>query len=227
MTQASSVPAWPKAVVFDLLTALLDSWTVWNRAAGDEASGRAWRAEYLRLTYGCGAYRPYEELVLAAARNTGLPDAAAAALEANWHELPVWSGAREALLALQPVCKLAVATNCSQRLGAVAASRLGIAWDVVVTAEEAGFYKPDPRPYQMALDHLGLAADEVAFVAGSGYDLFGTQRVGLRTYWHNRVGLALPAGAPAPEVESPTLDGLVGWLRGFSASAAPAGDRPV
>jgi glutathione S-transferase len=41
--------AYPRAVLFDLLTALLDSWTVWNAAAGTEEKGRAWRAEYLRL----------------------------------------------------------------------------------------------------------------------------------------------------------------------------------
>ena len=54
---ATLVPAsgYPRAVLFDLLTALLDSWTVWNAAAGSEEKGRAWRAEYLRLTYGCGA----------------------------------------------------------------------------------------------------------------------------------------------------------------------------
>ena len=49
-------PRYPRAVLFDLLTALLDSWTVWNAAAGSEEKGRAWRAEYLRLAYGCGAY---------------------------------------------------------------------------------------------------------------------------------------------------------------------------
>ena len=43
-------PRYPKAVLFDLLTALLDSWTLWNRSAGSEQAGRAWRAEYLRLT---------------------------------------------------------------------------------------------------------------------------------------------------------------------------------
>src|ERR1700752_2688663 len=42
----------PRAVLFDLLTALLDSWTTWNAAAGSEPRGRAWRAEYLRMTYG-------------------------------------------------------------------------------------------------------------------------------------------------------------------------------
>ena len=211
--------AWPRAVLFDLLTALLDSWTVWNAAAGSEAQGRSWRAEYLRLTCGCGAYEPYEDLVRAAARNTGMPPGAPEALEAHWDTLPPWDGARELLQALRPHCQLAVVTNCSARLGRRAAALLGIDWDVVVTSEEAGFYKPDPRPYRLALEQLGVAAHEAAFVAGSGYDMFGTGTVGLRTYWHNRVGLALPPGAPAPEQEAATLAPALPWLRGFGRTA--------
>lgn len=206
----------PRAVLFDLLTALLDSWTVWNAAAGSEAAGRTWRAEYLRLTYGCGAYVPYEDLVRQAARTTGLPASVADALEAGWESLPVWSGAQAALDQLAGRTRLAVVTNCSARLGRMAAARLPTNWDVVVTAEEAGFYKPDPRPYRLALEMLGVAAADTAFVAGSGYDLFGTSAVGLRTYWHNRVGLARPDGAPAAERESANLDDLVPWLEDFS-----------
>jgi len=204
----------PKAVLFDLLTALIDSWTLWNSVAGSEAAGRRWRAEYLRLTYGCGAYVPYETLVRDAARNTGLAGNAADALEARWPDLPVWSGAQQALDALKGRTKLAVVTNCSIRLGALAAARLKTSWDCVVTAEEAGAYKPDPRPYRLALDRLGVAPQEAAFVAGSGYDLFGTSAVGLKTYWHNRVGLARPDGAPAAALERPTLDDLIPWLEG-------------
>ena len=207
-------PAFPKAVLFDLLTALLDSWTVWNAAAGSEQAGRAWRAEYLRLTYGCGAYVPYEELVRSAARNTGLPLQAVDRLEANWETLPVWSGVDEVLRELAGKTKLAVVTNCSKRLGNIAAQRLEVQWNCVITAEEAGFYKPDPRPYQMTLDRLGVSAAEAAFVAGSAYDLFGTSKVGLRTYWHNRIGLQKPAGAPDADLESPTLEKLIPWLRG-------------
>lgn len=211
---------YPRAVLFDLLTALLDSWTVWNAAAGSESMGRTWRAEYLRLTYGCGAYVPYEDLVRQAAATVGLPATAPQALDDQWDELPVWSGATELLQALKPHCKLAVVTNCSRRLGQRAAERLGIDWDVVVTSEEAGFYKPDPRPYQLALERLSVSPGEAAFVAGSGYDMFGTARVGLRTYWHNRVGLARPQGAPVAEVESPTLEGALPWLRAFQPAAA-------
>jgi 2-haloacid dehalogenase len=113
-----------------------------------------------------------------------------------------------------------VVTNCSRRLGQRAAERLGIDWDVVVTSEEAGFYKPDPRPYRLALERLDVQPAEAAFIAGSGYDMFGTASVGLRTYWHNRVGLARPEGAPLAEVESPTLDGALPWLRGFRPAAS-------
>src|SRR5262249_51607284 len=62
----------PRAVLFDLLTALIDSWSLWDAVAGSQEAGRAWRAEYLRLTYGCGAYVPYEHLVRAAARTGGV-----------------------------------------------------------------------------------------------------------------------------------------------------------
>ncbi len=79
------------AVAFDLLTALLDSWTVWNKAAGSEADGLRWRRSYLRLTYGCGAYRPYEDLVREAASEAGLGDTEATQLTVLWGELQPWS----------------------------------------------------------------------------------------------------------------------------------------
>ncbi|HEV3010029.1 MAG TPA: HAD-IA family hydrolase [Burkholderiales bacterium] len=198
-----------KAVLFDLLTGLLDSWSVWNRVAGDEAAGRRWRAAYLELTYGCGAYRPYEALVAEAARQTGLPEALAAALEDEWKTIKPWHDTRAVLRTLKKDHELGIVTNCSERLGRAAASRLDVAFDVIVTSERAGFYKPDPAPYRLALSELNLHPTEVLFVAGSGFDLIGAARVGLDTYWHNRIGLQRPAGAPAPLRESRSLDDLV------------------
>ena len=196
-----------RAVLFDLLTGLLDSWTVWNRVAGSEAAGREWRAKYLELTYGCGAYRPYETLVAEAAVATGLTQRNAAALQQSWNEIAPWEEAPRVLKSLKGL-KLGVVTNCSERLGRAAAAKLGVPFDVIVTAERAGFYKPDPAPYRLALSELHLEAAEVLFVAGSGFDLIGTGRVGLDTYWHNRVGLQRPAAAPAPLHESRSLDGV-------------------
>ncbi|NML30070.1 HAD-IA family hydrolase [Paraburkholderia antibiotica] len=213
---ASPHRAYPDAVLFDLLTALLDSWSAWNRAAGSATAGRAWRAAYLRLTYGCGRYVPYEQLVREAAQEAGLAESVATTLEADWLNLTPWPGALDALHALAPHCKLAVVTNCSTRLGIQAAALLPIRWDAIVTAEQAGVYKPDPQPYRLALHQLGVEPQRAAFVAGSSYDMFGTAAVGLRTYWHNHVGLPRVAGAQAPEIEAPTLDELVPWLARFN-----------
>lgn len=207
-----------KIVLFDLLTALLDSWTLWNSVAGSEEKGRIWRGAYLKATYGCGAYRPYEILVEEAAVSVGLDAKLAHTLEARWTELQAWPEAKRVLKALTPHYKLGVVTNCSERLGRIAAELVGIPFDVVVTSEQAGFYKPHPEPYRLALRNTGLVPAEAIFVAGSAYDMFGTQKVGLPTYWHNRVGLAAPEGAPAPFIERATLDTLLQDIKSLGRS---------
>ena len=205
-------PAPPRyqAVLFDLLTALLDSWTLWNNVAGDAEAGRAWRAAYLRITYRTGVYRPYETLVAEAAAAVGLPPALAAALGARYADLRPWPDVPDTLAALAASgCRLGVVTNCSEILGRVAADRTGARFDVLVTAERAGVYKPDPLAYRLALAELGVTAEQCLFVAGSAYDLVGTAAVGLPTYWHDRIGMAKPPGAPDPLAHHRTLGPLL------------------
>jgi 2-haloacid dehalogenase len=198
-----------RAVIFDLLTALLDSWTLWNNVAGDEESGLRWRREYLRLTYGTGPYRPYEAIVTDAAVNVGLPATLATALSERWDEIAPWPEATAVLSALAKQVPLAVVTNCSEELGRRAASRVGIPFAVVVTAERAGWYKPNPEPYRLALTELGLAAEQALFVAGSPADVPGASGVGLPVIWHNRLGLPPINGAQQPRATYPTLTPLV------------------
>jgi 2-haloacid dehalogenase len=194
------------AVLFDLLTALLDSWTLWDAVAGNEQSGRHWRTAYLGITYRTGNYRPYEELVAEAAEAVGLPGRLANKLGARYDELQPWPEAPAILGALTVAgLKLGVVTNCSEALGRVAARRLGTDFDVLVTAERAGCYNPDPRTYGLALTELGVSPERCLFVAGSPFDLFGATKVGLATYWHNRIGTPLPVGAPPPVAHHATL----------------------
>ncbi len=142
---------------------------------------------------------------------TGLPAPAADALVRDWDSLDPWDDAREFLAALG-ARQIGVVTNCSESLGRRAAARLGVRFDVIVTSERAGYYKPHARPYRLALEELGLAAGQVLFVCGSGYDLFGTGAVGLDTLWHNRAGLVRPQGAPAPLAERATLRELLPFV---------------
>ncbi|MEO7966031.1 MAG: HAD-IA family hydrolase [Gemmatimonadaceae bacterium] len=187
------------AVVFDLLTALLDSWTLWNLIAGSAEEGMRWRREYLRLTYNEGRYRDYEAVVTESAVKCGMPPLFGTELVRRWNELNPWDDAATVLGTLQTRVQLAVVTNCSEELGLRAASRVGVPFAVTVTAERAGFYKPSPRPYQLALEELGVAADRALFVAGSPNDSPGATGVGMDAFWHNRLSLPLSPGGRGVE----------------------------
>lgn len=216
------------AVLFDLLTALLDSWSLWNAVAGDEAAGRAWRAEYLKLTYGAGHYRPYEGMVRQAAEQVGLPSRRAEDLAARYTELEAWPDVTDVLAELHKAAvPLGVVTNCSEALGRIAIGRIAGSFSVFVTAERAGFYKPAPHPYRLALRELGVSPQRCLFVAGSAYDLFGTARVGLPCFWHDRIGMALPEGAPSPIMRCTDLTPLVSLVLTPRESAGDAFARPT
>ena len=197
-----------RAVCFDLLSALLDSWSVWDRVAGSLGHadlGRAWRGRYLEITSTVGGYRPYLALVVQAATEVGLPEEAASGLEQAWDQLRPWPDVVPALGVLE--VPTAVVTNCSIALGRRAAACVGVSFDVVVTAEEAGAYKPDPAPYRLACERLGVAPHEVAFVAGSPFDARGALASGFQVTWVNRLGAPVPAELSGIRIVST----LVGW----------------
>jgi len=105
-------------------------------------------------------------------------------------------------------------TNCSERLGRMAIAKAGVEFDAVVIAERAGAYKPDPRPYKLALDELNIAPGKALFVAGSVFDVNGAGAMGMDVYWHNRARLPRPEHAPALIAEHRTLEPLTSIVSG-------------
>jgi 2-haloacid dehalogenase len=196
------------AVVFDLLTALIDSWTIWNRAAGSAQDGLRWRREYLALTYAAGPYRPYADIVQQAARQADIEPFCVEALFADWGDLPPWPETRKVLTALAERVPLGVVTNCSVTLGAAAVACTGISFSAIVTAENAGFYKPRPEPYRAVLKSLGTAPARTLFVAGSAADVPGAKGVGMPVFWHNRMGLR-PVDSERPDFVAASLEPLL------------------
>jgi len=196
------------AVAFDLLTALIDSWTLWNEVAGSAEAGLTWRRRYLALTYQAGAYVPYEGLVARAATETGVPAEAAHALARRFDELPPWPETHAVVAELARRVPLGIVTNCSQRLGAIAAARAGGPFAAVVTAEAVGCYKPRPETYRAMLAALDVDPARVLFVAGSAADVPGARTAGMTVYWHNRIGLK-PLDDTAPDFTEASLHRLL------------------
>jgi 2-haloacid dehalogenase len=61
------------------------------------------------------------------------------------------------------------------------AKHAGLPWDVVLSAELFGHYKPDPEVYLGAARMLGLAPAELMMVAAHPSDLRAAAACGLRT----------------------------------------------
>jgi FMN phosphatase YigB (HAD superfamily) len=127
-----------------------------------------------------GAYVPYLGLVEDEAASLGLPVNAPAALIRAWPDMGLRPDA--ASLARLPL-PYGFVTNCSATLAALAgesAIRAGLRPRFVLSAEEAGWYKPQPAVYLEACRRLGLQPGETLYVAGSQYDAEGARAAGLR-----------------------------------------------
>jgi 2-haloalkanoic acid dehalogenase type II len=200
------------AVGFDLLTALLDTWSLWASVAGDRDLGMRWHSASQELLRG-KRYRPFEDIVRESASDVGLDAERASELLRRWGEFELWPDVPPVLERLEETRRFIV-TNCSRKLGRLAAFRAG-RFELVMTAEEAGAYKPDPLPYRLALERLGLDPAEVLFVAGSAHDVGGAARAGMDVYWANRGGVSAPTDGMAVR-EEPDFRGLLETL-GMSA----------
>lgn len=182
-----------EAVAFDLLTALLDTWSLWKAVAADPERGMRWHAASQAMLRG-RAYRPFEDIVRDSAKEVCVSADQAAEMIRRWGEFEPWPDT-PGVLARLDARKTAIVTNCSRALGARAAAKAGT-FDVVVTAEDAGAYKPDPRPYRAALDGLGIDAAHVLFVAGSAHDVGGAARAGMDVYWADRGNVQVTDATP-------------------------------
>lgn len=199
-----------RAVLCDLLTALVDSWPLFGEVAGDRELGARWRQKQLRLVTSSATYRPFEAILAEAAVATGVPGERATELLRRYAEVRVFPDVAPALQAARADgAKLAVVTNCSQALAEMVAGRVDVSWDAIVSAERVGAYKPDPRMYRAGCAAVGIQPSQGLFVAGSPHDVPGAAAVGLAVVWVNRRRAAPQPGAPAPLAEVDELTGLV------------------
>jgi 2-haloacid dehalogenase len=173
----------PRGILFDLLMGVMNSLEVWTTAAGDRQLGLAWRDAATRRMVAHSRYRAYADLVGEAASEVGLPDDAPSALLERWELMEPWPDAA----ALEELdLPYAFVTNCSTELALLAARRSGLAPTFTLSAQEAGWYKPDSRIYREACRRMGTSPQRVMFVAGSAYDAEGARALGMRTWFITR-----------------------------------------
>ena len=92
--------------------------------------------------------------------------------------------AHRVLSQLKKTHKLALVSNHVTQPQLDKIFRLGFEpyFDVIITSEEAGFEKPDPRIFHLALSKLGVNVNEAIMIGDHAKgDIEGANRAGLRT----------------------------------------------
>ncbi|HBE26112.1 MAG TPA: hypothetical protein DDW33_10530 [Ktedonobacter sp.] len=133
----------------------------------------------------------------------------------RWRPFP---DTREAILELQKYVKVALITNTDDDIIQETEKTIGVKFDAIITAQQAGAYKPSHKGFLLAQERLGLPKEEI-WHAGFGfkYDVVPATELGYITVWVNRQGEVRPV-----EVKETFLVGdmrtLVYLFKGIAAS---------
>jgi 2-haloacid dehalogenase len=193
-------------VLFDLNGTLVDPSALPEPllpAAFDDAIALA------MVTTMTGGRAAFRDLIGSALRRrlalAGRDEAAAEPVLERLATMPPFPEARAALERLSAGgARVGVLTQSSAEAAerVLRAAGLRDALEVVISADDAGAFKPDPRVYRLALDRVGGPA---WLVAAHWWDVAGAARAGLRTAWVWRDDRVYPDAAPPPDVRGADL----------------------
>jgi 2-haloacid dehalogenase len=123
---------------------------------------------------------------------------------ANWQPFP---DTVEALRKLKSRYQLAVISNIDDDLFATTAPKLGVAFDHVITAQQAQCYKPCKRIFELAEERIAVSRLQWLHVGQSIYhDVIPAQSLGIATVWVNRPSPRPGAGAAKAAAGKPDLE---------------------
>ncbi len=137
--------------------------------------------------------------------------------DALGESLPLWPPFPEVPAALGELrergFRLAILSNTDPDLLAASVAAIGVRFDLLVTAAEAGSYKPAHGHWHAFFDRTGAARERHVHVAASLFhDVAPAAELGLRCVWINRLGESsdLPRAAELPDLSQlpRTLDAL-------------------
>jgi 2-haloalkanoic acid dehalogenase type II len=216
-------PATIQAITFDCYGTLVD-WEAGVRAyvapilaAHPDVTPEAWVARWEHIQFQMlRPYRPYREILQrsydATMQYFGLEafvDAGAGLARsiAEWQPFP---DTRKALRRLARRHRLAIVSNIDRDLLADTVGLLQAPFSCLVTAEDARAYKPDPKPFELAIERLAVPPDAILHAAfGWKYDLAPARALGMRTCFLNRGGVTTDE---LRDFEAPSLEALADAL---------------
>jgi 2-haloalkanoic acid dehalogenase type II len=200
--------------LIDWESGILAALAPWRKRAGVTQDDEALLTLFSEVESRIEAERPtllYSDLLTATllemgARNdlTATP-AEAAAFGQSVKDWPAFADSAEALAYLKQHYKLAILSNVDRASFAHSARRLGQSFDLVVTAQDVGSYKPALKHFEVALAKLaamGIPKQKVLHTAQSLFhDHVPAKKMGLTSFWIDRRAGKTGTGATKPPPE--------------------------
>jgi 2-haloacid dehalogenase len=131
--------------------------------------------------------------------------------------LKPWPDAVDALRKLKASgMRIITIANFSPKMLRSNADAAGITdlFDDLLSTEENGTYKPDPRAYKLGIERLQLKKEEIVFAAFGGWDAYGAKTFGYTTYWVNRFNLPVEELGIEADKTSNNMNGLLDFVLG-------------
>lgn len=152
--------------------------------------------EFERVVESEKPHRSYKDVLVTslmpAARKTGIPltEEQARELPQNWGKLPVFADVEQMLAGLRAMnCRLGVLTNCDKDLFTQTERNFRKPFDLVVTAEEVGDYKPSHTHFKHFAEITGVESTNWIHVACSWFhDINPARQLGIKRIWLDRDG---------------------------------------
>lgn len=160
-----------------------------------------------------------------AAHGIDVPPALAQKIGVSVPDWPAFADSAEALARLKEHYKLIILSNVDRTSFAGSNARLGVEFDAIITAEDIGSYKPNPRNFEALLAkaaEMNITPGRLLHVAQSLFhDHVPAKEIGLRTVWIDRRFGQNGFGATPPPPTPVTPD----WTFPSMAAFAEAVDR--
>ena len=177
-----------------------------------------------------GKFRPYREVLQSVVRGFGerlgfrptpaemryLPDSLA-----HWEP---FGDTVDSLRKLKNRYRLAIISNVDDDLFAATAAKLGVAFDHIITAQQARAYKPSLAIFRLAKQRIGVAPENWLHIGQSVYhDVVPAKSLGLSTAWVNRPSPRAGIGAVKAALGTPDLE--ISSLKALAESACDCAPR--
>lgn len=221
-------------VLFDINETVLDLFPLkpkFAAALGDPAAASTWFAMLLHASTVCaltGVRTGFAELAglmldrLAALRDRSLPDAERSDILDSFASLKPHADVQPALEKLRSQGYRTVAfSNSSQDLVTRQIANSGLApfFDVVLSVEATGSFKPDGKVYAIAAARLERPIADLRLVAAHDWDTHGALMAGMQAAYVDRTGASYNPLYRRPDIVETTMGDL--------AAAVIVADRTV